>query len=91
MSVYVGIDVHRKRARVAVVDQDGKVLAGSPAGQRSGACWWIATKRVIAGTPFDQARYGVLPSMLVPRSVTFASFGSPKAAHRGSGKACVPR
>ena len=27
MSVYVGIDVHRKRSKVAVVDQDGKVLA----------------------------------------------------------------
>ena len=27
MSVYVGIDVHRKRSQVAVVDQDGKVLA----------------------------------------------------------------
>src|SRR5437016_9298518 len=27
MSVYVGIDVHRKRSQVAVVDQSGKVLA----------------------------------------------------------------
>ena len=27
MSVYVGIDVHRKRSRVAVIDQDGQVLA----------------------------------------------------------------
>src|SRR6266566_1583597 len=27
MSVYVGIDVHRKRSQVAVIDQDGKVLA----------------------------------------------------------------
>jgi hypothetical protein len=27
MSVYVGIDVHRKRSQVAVVDQDGQVLA----------------------------------------------------------------
>jgi len=27
MSVYVGIDVHRKRSQVAVVDQDGAVLA----------------------------------------------------------------
>ena len=27
MSVYVGIDVHRKRSQVAVVDQDGEVLA----------------------------------------------------------------
>jgi len=26
MSVYVGIDVHRKRSQVAVIDQDGKVL-----------------------------------------------------------------
>jgi transposase len=26
MSVYVGIDVHRKRSRVAVVDQSGEVL-----------------------------------------------------------------
>jgi transposase len=27
MSVYVGIDVHRKRSQVAVIDQDGQVLA----------------------------------------------------------------
>ena len=27
MCVYVGIDVHRKRSQVAVIDQDGKVLA----------------------------------------------------------------
>src|SRR5256886_4762245 len=27
MNVYVGIDVHRKRSQVAVIDQDGKVLA----------------------------------------------------------------
>src|SRR5882724_12212768 len=27
MSVYVGIDVHRKRSQVAVIDQDGRVLA----------------------------------------------------------------
>src|SRR5207237_9928186 len=27
MSVYVGIDVHRERSQVAVVDQSGKVLA----------------------------------------------------------------
>ena len=27
MSVYVGIDVHRKRSEVAVIDQDGQVLA----------------------------------------------------------------
>jgi transposase len=27
MSVYVGIDVHRKRSQVAVADQDGQVLA----------------------------------------------------------------
>lgn len=27
MSVYVGIDVHRKRSRVAVIDQGGEVLA----------------------------------------------------------------
>ena len=27
MSVYVGIDVHRKRSQVAVVSQDGEVLA----------------------------------------------------------------
>ncbi len=27
MSVYVGIDVHRKRSQVAVTDQDGQVLA----------------------------------------------------------------
>jgi len=27
MSVYVGIDVHRKRAQVAVIDQAGQVLA----------------------------------------------------------------
>ena len=27
MSVYVGIDVHRKRSQVAVVDKSGKVLA----------------------------------------------------------------
>jgi transposase len=27
MSVYVGIDVHRKRSQVAVIDQDGTVLA----------------------------------------------------------------
>jgi hypothetical protein len=27
MSVYVGIDVHRKRSQVAVIDQAGKVLA----------------------------------------------------------------
>ena len=27
MSVYAGIDVHRKRSQVAVIDQDGKVLA----------------------------------------------------------------
>jgi len=27
MSVYVGIDVHRKRSQVAVVDESGKVLA----------------------------------------------------------------
>ena len=26
MSVYVGIDVHRKRSQVAVVDECGKVL-----------------------------------------------------------------
>jgi transposase len=25
--VYVGIDVHRKRSQVAVIDQDGEVLA----------------------------------------------------------------
>jgi transposase len=27
MSVYVGIDVHRKRSQVAVVDEGGEVLA----------------------------------------------------------------
>jgi len=27
MSAYVGIDVHRKRSQVAVIDQDGEVLA----------------------------------------------------------------
>ena len=27
MSVYEGIDVHRKRSQVAVIDQDGQVLA----------------------------------------------------------------
>ena len=27
MSVYVGIDVRRKRSQVAVIDQDGQVLA----------------------------------------------------------------
>jgi transposase len=27
MSVYVGIDVHRKRSQVAVIDQDGQVMA----------------------------------------------------------------
>src|SRR5436309_16028639 len=27
MSVYVGIDVHRKRSQVAVIDADGEVLA----------------------------------------------------------------
>jgi len=27
MSFYVGIDVHRKRSQVAVIDQEGKVLA----------------------------------------------------------------
>ena len=27
MSVYVGIDVHRKRSRVAVIDRSGEVLA----------------------------------------------------------------
>jgi hypothetical protein len=36
MSVYVGIDVHRKRSQVAVIDQDGKVLANRnvPSGVR---------------------------------------------------------
>jgi hypothetical protein len=28
MSVYVGIDVHRKRSQVAVVAEDGKVQLG---------------------------------------------------------------
>jgi predicted NBD/HSP70 family sugar kinase len=27
MSVYVGIDVHRKRSQVAVIDAEGQVLA----------------------------------------------------------------
>jgi predicted NBD/HSP70 family sugar kinase len=27
ISVYVGIDVHRKRSQVAVIDQSGEVLA----------------------------------------------------------------
>jgi hypothetical protein len=27
MSVYVGIDVHRKRSQVAIIDAEGKVLA----------------------------------------------------------------
>jgi hypothetical protein len=27
MSVYAGIDVHRKRSQVAVIDQGGQVLA----------------------------------------------------------------
>jgi predicted NBD/HSP70 family sugar kinase len=27
MSVYVGIDVHRKRSQVAIIDQGGEVLA----------------------------------------------------------------
>ena len=27
MSVYIGIDVHRKRSQVAVIDGDGRVLA----------------------------------------------------------------
>lgn len=27
MSVYVGLDVHRKRSQVGVIDQDGEVLA----------------------------------------------------------------
>jgi hypothetical protein len=27
MSIYVGIDVHRKRSQVAVIDEGGKVLA----------------------------------------------------------------
>ncbi|HEV2451982.1 MAG TPA: hypothetical protein VGS62_08645 [Streptosporangiaceae bacterium] len=27
MSVYVGIDVHRKSSQVPVIDQDGEVLA----------------------------------------------------------------
>jgi len=27
MPVYVGIDVHRKRSQVAVIDTDGEVLA----------------------------------------------------------------
>jgi hypothetical protein len=31
MSVYVGIDVHRKRSQVAVIDQDGTVLMGAAA------------------------------------------------------------
>jgi transposase len=32
MSVYVGIDVHRKRSQVAVIDQAGGVIGGLPAG-----------------------------------------------------------
>ena len=27
MSAYVGIDVHRERSQVAVIDRDGKILA----------------------------------------------------------------
>jgi hypothetical protein len=30
MSVYVGIDVHRKRSQVAVIDQDGRVAFHHP-------------------------------------------------------------
>ena len=34
MSVYVGIDVHRKRSQVAVVTEDGKVQLEQEHGQR---------------------------------------------------------
>ena len=39
MSVYVGIDVHRKRSKVAVVTEDGKVQLNKngPGGQRRGS------------------------------------------------------
>ncbi len=34
MSVYVGIDVHRKRSRVAVVTDEGKVQLNRNVGER---------------------------------------------------------
>ena len=34
MSVFVGIDVHRKRSQVAVVTGDGKVAAQQERGER---------------------------------------------------------
>ena len=37
MSVYVGIDVHRKRSQVAVIDQDGQVLANRNVNERRDA------------------------------------------------------
>ena len=37
MSVYVGIDVHRKRSQVAVVTEDGTGAAEQERGQRIGA------------------------------------------------------
>ena len=36
MSVYVGIDVHRKRSQVAVVTEDGTGAAEQERGQRDG-------------------------------------------------------
>src|SRR5438034_5576643 len=46
MSVYVGIDVHRKRSQVAVIDQDGEVLAN-----RNGPNGVEPILRVIGGLP----------------------------------------
>jgi hypothetical protein len=40
MSVYVGIDVHRKRSQVAVVTEDGGVLLAGPATRCGSSLSW---------------------------------------------------
>ena len=58
MSVYVGIDVHRKRSQVAVVDQSGEVLTNR-SGRTIGV---LRRRRGVVEERQDALKLGVLTS-----------------------------
>jgi len=103
MSVYVGIDVHRKRSQVAVIDQDGQVLANRnvPNGAEP-------ILKVIGGLPpgtpaaFEAAcgtswlmelleDYGFAPHLVHPsrcKAIASAPLKNDKGRRRDLGTAC---
>ena len=87
MSVYVGIDVHRKRSQVAVIDQGGEVLANRNVPNSTSRCLFGCQSR-----PRKMpSRYGRRSPRIYPPLVT----GSPTTIRRaasslGASKIAIP-